>query len=113
MEISPKPKKELRSKIGRIATAVAFVLVIGSVSVGPARADEHRGGGERRGGGDEHRGGGDHDRGRNVYIAPQPDYYYAPQPDYYVAPEPYEYYPPQPDYYPPPPPEGILLFFGL
>jgi len=113
MEISPKPKKASRSKIGRIATAVAFVLVIGSVSVGPARADDHRGD-DRGRGGDQHHD--DHDRGGrgpNVYYAPQPDYYYAPQPDYYYAPEPYEYYPPQPEYYPPPPPEGVTLFFGF
>ena len=113
MEISPKPKKELRSKIGRIAAAVAFALVIGSFGVGPARADEHRGG-DRGRGREQHHDGGDRGRGPTVYVAPQPDYYYAPQPDYYVAPEPYEYYPPQPDYYPPrPPPEGINLFFGL
>lgn len=114
MQVSPKPQKQSRSKIGRIATAVAFVLVIGSVSVGPARADDHRGG-DRGRGGDEHHD--DHDRGGrgpNVYYyAPQPDYYYAPQPDYYYAPEPYEYYPPQPEYYPPPPPEGVTLFFGF
>ena len=109
MQVSPKPKKALCSKIGRIATAVAFALVIGSFGVGPARAaDEHRGGGG------DHRGGGDRGRGPTVYVAPQPDYYYAPQPDYYYAPEPYEYYPPQPDYYPPPPPpEGVNLFFGF
>ena len=114
MEISPKPKKASRSKIGRIATAVAFALVIGSFGVGPARAaDDHRGG-DRGRGGDQHHDGGDRGgRGPNVYYAPQPDYYYAPQPDYYYAPEPYEYYPPQPEYYPPPPPEGVNLFFGF
>ena len=113
MEISPKPKKASRSKIGRIATAVAFALVIGSFGVGPARADDDHRGGDRGRGGDQHRDDGDRGRGPNVYYAPQPDYYYAPQPDYYYAPEPYEYYPPQPEYSPPPPPEGVNLFFGF
>ncbi len=114
MQAWPKPKEELRSKIGRIATAVAFALVICSFGVGAARADDHHGN-DRGRGGDQHHDGGDRDRGRgpNIYYAPQPDYYYAPQPDYYYAPDPYEYYPPQPEYYPPPPPEGINLFFGF
>lgn len=110
MEISPKPEKELRSKIGRIAAAIALVLMICSVAVGPARADDH----------DRHDDRGHHDdhdrghRGPDVYVAPAPDYYYAPQPDYYYAPEPDYYYPPeQPGYYPPPPSDGINLFFGL
>jgi hypothetical protein len=116
MEISSKPKKELRSSIGKIAAAIAFALVIGGVSVGPARADDHRGGGDR--GGDRGRGGEKHDdgdrgrRGPNVYYAPQPDYYYAPQPNYYYAPEPDQYYAP-PEYYSQPPSQGITLFFGL
>ena len=111
MQVSPKPKKASCSKIGRIATAVAFALVIGSFGVGPARADEHRGGDRGRGG--DHHDGGDRGRGPTVYVAPQPDYYYAPQPDYYYAPEPYEYYSPQPEYYPPPRREGFNLFFGF
>lgn len=112
MQVSAKPNKASRSKISKVATAIAFAIVIGIVGVGPARADEH--GGARDHGGERHHD--DHDRGYrgpDVYYAPQPDYYYAPQPDYYVAPEPYEYYPPQPEYYPPPPPEGIHLFFGF
>ena len=56
MQAWPKPKKELRSKIGRIATAVAFALVICSFGVGAARADEHHGD-DRGRGGDQH-----HDR---------------------------------------------------
>jgi hypothetical protein len=109
MEISPKNGNELRSKIGRIATAIAFALMICSVAVGPARADDN---GDRG-----NRGHNDRDRGErshNVYIEPVPDYYYAPQPDYYYAPEPQYYYQPrpQPEYYPPPPSEGINLFFG-
>jgi hypothetical protein len=110
MEISPNPGKELRSKIGRIATAIAFAFVIFSVAVEPARADDHRGHNDR--GGDRHhheryRG----ERGPNFYYPPQPDYYYAPAPDYYYAPEPDYYYLPQPQYTPPP--EGIRLFFGF
>jgi annexin A7/11 len=115
MDTSLKPKKELRSKIGRIAMAVAFAVVIGSVGVGLARAQDHN---------DGDRGY----RGPNIYYAPQPDYYYAPQPDYYYAPQPDyysapepdryytpepEYYAPQPEYYPPPPSQGIHLFFGF
>ena len=113
MQVSPKPIKVSRSKIGRIATAVAFALVICSFGVGSAGAADHHGN-DRGGGGGEHHDGGDRGRGPNIYYAPQPDYYYAPAPDYYYAPEPYEYYPPQPDYYSPrPPPEGLSLFFGL
>jgi hypothetical protein len=112
MEISSKPGKELRSKIGRIATAIAFAFVIGSVAVGPARADDHRGRDDR--GGDRHHNDSDRGyRGPDVYFAPQPDYYYAPQPDYYYAPEPDYYYAPQPEYYPPRPSEGHQLFFGF
>ncbi len=128
MEISPKPKKELRSKIGRIATAVAFALVIGSVSVGLARAAERGGGGNRGGGGQARGGGGDH-RGGGGYHGGGGHWgggYYAPGPDIYVAPEPYVYVPALapcyapgyegPEYEPycsPPPPPGISLFFGL
>ena len=141
MEISPKPKKASRSKIGRIATAVAFVLVICSFGVGSARAADHRGGGDGQahGGGGDHRGGG----GERGYRGGGGDHggggyrgggggghwgggYYAPGPDIYVAPEPYVYVPaPAPCYAPgyegpeydpycsPPPPPGISLFFGL
>jgi hypothetical protein len=99
----------LRSRIGRVATAVAFALVICSFGVGPARAaDAHRGGGGNRAaghGGDRggYRGGG--------YAPTVVDNYYAPAPDYYVAPEPY-YYGDGPEYVAPPP-QGISLFFGL
>jgi uncharacterized protein DUF3824 len=110
MEISPKPGRELRSKIGRIATAIAFAFVICSVAVGPARADDRRGHDDR--GGDRHHDNRDRgERGPNVYYAPQPDYYYAPPPNYYNSPEPDYYYAPQPEYHPPPP--GIRLFFGF
>jgi hypothetical protein len=135
MEISPNPKKELRSRIFRIATAVAFALAIGIFSLAPTRAADHgggdhgggdhgggnRGGGDRGGGGDR-RGGGDHGDGGHWGGG-----YYAPAPDYYAAPEPYAYVPaPAPCYAPgyegpgyddpycsPPPPQGITLFFGL
>ncbi len=107
-----KTKKELRSKIGAIATAAAFVFAIGSFAVGSARADNHRGD-DRGRGADQHR---DNDnrgyRGPAVVYAPQPDYYYAPQPDYYAAPEPEQYYGPGPGY-DAPPSQGISLFFGL
>jgi hypothetical protein len=110
MQVSLKPKKELFSKIGTIATAVAFALVIGSVGVGSARADDHRS--DRGRGGDQHR---DNDnrgyRGPAVVYAPQPDYY-APQPDYYTAPEPDYYYGSGPGYEAAPP-QGVSLFFGL
>jgi len=113
MEISPEPEKGLRSKIARIAAAVAFVLVICSVAAGIACADDH---GRHDDRGNRDRGW----RGPNVYVAPEPDYYYQPPPDYYYQPEPDYYYPPEPQYdqpdqpyYPPPPSEGINLFFGL
>ncbi len=112
MKVSPEPKKELRSTMGKIATAVAFALVIGSLGVSTARADEHRGD-DRGRQGDQHR---DNDnrgyRGPSIAYAPQPDYYYAPQPDYYAAPEPDYYYGSGPGY-DAPPPQGISLFFGL
>ena len=92
MEISSKPKKELRSKVGGIATSIAFVLAIGVVSVGLARADDDNYHG--------HRGHGYRHNSYRVYS--RPNVYYAPQPDYYYA--------PQPEYNPPPP--GIRLFFG-
>jgi hypothetical protein len=129
MEISPNAKKELRSRIFTIATAVAFALAIGSFSLAPARAADH-GGGDRRGGGGDHRGGGGDRRGGGDYHRGGGHWgggYYAPAPDYYYAPEPYSYVPaPAPCYEPgyegpgyddpycsPPPPQGISLFFGL
>jgi hypothetical protein len=106
MKISPMPGKELRSKLGSIATAIAFACVLGSVAVGSARAADNRGhdarGGDRHADNHDHRGG----RGHAVYQA-QPDNYYLPPPNYYAAPEPYYYDAPQPA------PEGINLFFGL
>jgi hypothetical protein len=112
MVISFQPGKESRSKIGKIATAIALAFVICSVSVGPARADDHRGHDDR--GGAHHHDNRNHgERGRDVYAGPQPDYYYAPGPNYYTAPEPDYYYAPQPEYEPPPPPQGINLFFGF
>jgi hypothetical protein len=112
MQVSPKSKKKLRSKIGSIATAVAFTLVIGSFGVGSARADNHRGD-DRGRGGDQHRDNDNHGhRGPAVVYAPRPDYYYTPRPNYYAAPEPDYYYGSGPGY-DTPPPEGINLFFGL
>lgn len=123
MDISNNPKEELRSKLRAIATAVAFAIAIGSVSIVSARAAEH--GGEHRGGGHGdagHRaaghGGGDYRRGGGHWGGG----YYAPGPDYYVAPEPYVYEPPPcppgyevsgyEPYCIPPPPVGLSLFFG-
>jgi hypothetical protein len=105
-------KIELRSRIGRIAAAVGFALVVGSFAVGPARADNDHGG-DRNRGSDQHR---DNDNrgyrggGRGEVYAAQPDYYYAPQPNYYAAPDPY-YYNSGPSY--DTPPQGVNLFFGL
>jgi len=111
MKVSPKPATDLRSRMGRIAAAVAFSLVIGSFGVGPARAADNHGGNNH--GADQHHDNGNHGgyRGPAVVYAAQPDYYYAPQPDYYAAPEPY-YYGDAPQY-DAPPPQGISLFFGL
>ena len=106
-----KPKMELRYKIGRIAAAVGFALVVGSFAIGPASADNDHNGRDRDRGSNQHR---DNDnRGyRGPVYASQPDYnYYAPQPNYYSAPDPY-YYGPGPGYETPPP-QGINLFFGL
>lgn len=126
MEISPNRKEELRSKLCAIATAVAFAIAIGIVSIAPARAAEH--GGEHGGGGHgavSHGGGGYHGGGYHGGGGHWGGGYYAPGPDYYVAPEPYVYEPAPapcppgyegPEYDPyctPPPPPGISLFFGL
>jgi hypothetical protein len=122
MKISPKPKNESRSRIGRIATAVAFALVIAFIPLAQAPAAEHGGGhgghGDGHGGGGYHGGyhGGGHWGGG--YYAPGPDIYVAPEPYVYTpGPCPPDYEPPYyegPDYYcSPPPPPGINLFFGL
>jgi hypothetical protein len=111
MEISHKAGKELRAKIGRIATAFAFAFVICGVATGAAYAADQHGHDNR--GGDQHRGNSGHDRGRGGYVAPQTDNYYAPGPNYYTAPEPDYYYAQQPDYYPQQPSQGVNLFFGF
>ena len=119
MENSTPLGKDLRSRIGKLATAIGFAFVIGSVGVGPALAG---GGRHDRGGG--HDGGGDrgrqqeprheerHDYGRHEYVPPPT--YYAPAPDYYAPPN--YYYAPPPTYYeepPPPPSEGWTFIFPL
>ena len=105
-----KPKMELRYKIGRIAAAVGFALVLGSFAVGPASADNDHNGNDRDRGADQHRDNDNRGYRGQVY-ASQPDYnYYAPQPNYYSAPDPY-YYGPGPGY--DAPPQGVTLFFGL
>jgi len=112
MKVSSEPKKELRSAMGKIATAVAFALVIGSLGVSTARADGRRGD-DRGRGGDQHRDNDDRGyRGPSYAYAPQPDYYYAPQPNYYAAPEPDYYYQSTPTY-DAPRPQGFNLFFGF
>jgi hypothetical protein len=113
MQVSLKPRMKLRYKIGRIATAVGFALVVGSFADGPASADNRNGGDRDRGGAqhrdNDNRGYRGGDRGQ-VYAA-QPDYnYYAPEPNYYSAPDPY-YYGTGPGYEAPP--QGVNLFFGL
>ena len=129
MQVSPKPIKVSRSKIGRIAIAVAFALVICSFGVGSAGAAEHHGGGGDgggHGGGGDHRGGGGYHGDGGWGGGHWGGGYYAPGPDYWVAPEPYVYVPaPGPCYAPgyegpeydpycnPPPPPGVSLFFGL
>ncbi len=106
-----KPKMELRYKIGRIAAAVGFALMLGSFAVGPASADNDHNGHDRDRGSNQHRDNDNRGYRGQVY-ASQPDYnYYAPQPNYYSAPDPY-YYGPGPGYETPPP-QGINLFFGL
>jgi hypothetical protein len=113
MQVSIKPKAELRSKIVSIGAALGLALVIGSFAAGPARAADHRGGDNHaaaqhnnnanRGG---YRGGGG-----GGYWGGYGGNYYAPQPDYYAAPEPY-YYGDAPEY-DAAPPQGVSLFFGL
>lgn len=113
MQVSLKPRMELRSNLGRIAAAVGFALLISSFTVGPVRADgdDHRGN-DRGHASEQHR---DNDNrgyrgGNNYAYQQQPDYYYAPQPNYYAAPDPY-YYGNEPGY--DAPPQGVSLFFGL
>ena len=114
MQVSLKPRMELRSKIGRIAAAVGFALLISSFAAGPVRADgDDNRGSDRDRGSDQHRDNDNRDyRGGNNYAyQQQPDYYYyAPQPNYYAAPDPY-YYGSDRGYSAPPP--GVSLFFGL
>jgi|SRR5271163_3236584 len=114
MEASLEPKKELRSSMARIATAVGFALVLGSFVAGPAHAYDNNHGGPnhgpvQHGGGSYHGGyhGGGGGRGPTIV-----DNYYAPAPDYYASPEPYGYYGPGPEYGEAPP-QGVTLFFGL
>jgi hypothetical protein len=103
-----KKSRSMFTKIGKIATAIAFAGLTCGLTAGSAWAAHHHDYHYR--GHVEHRVY--HGRGwRGPAIAYSgPDYYYAPAPDYYYEPEPYEYYPPQPDYYPPPS-EGMNLFF--
>ena len=91
MEVSPKPKTQLRSRIGKVAAAVGLALVIGGFAIGSAHADNRR---RERHAYKNHynynynRGY----RGRGYYAYGQPDYYYyRPQPNYYNAPDPYYY----------------------
>ena len=64
MQVSHKPKKELGSRIARLAATVAFALVIGAFGVGPAHAAHGGGGGGHGGGGGgDYHGGGYHGGG--------------------------------------------------
>jgi len=114
MQVSIKPKVELRSKLIRIATAAGLALAIGSFGVGTARAADHRGGGNNRGAA-QHQDNGNHGGyrggGGGGYWGGYGGNYYAPQPDYYAAPEPYAYG--DAPGYEAAPPQGVSLFFGL
>lgn len=57
-QVSLKSETELRSRIARLATAVAFALVIGAFGVGQAHAAHGGGGGGHGGGGGNSHGGG-------------------------------------------------------
>jgi hypothetical protein len=112
MKTSTRKAGNFRRKIGKIATALTLISVIGSLTAAPAFArdndgrqesrDNGRHEGERRG---EHRGErhGDRDwRGpgyRPNYVRP---YYYGPP-----------VYAPPPVYISPPQSPGISLFFPL
>lgn len=100
-------EKTMLTRISKIAMAIGFSFVIGTIALTPARAEDHgHHGGERH-----------HDRHYSYgsgYVAPAPSYYYAPPVNYYTAPEPTYYYDPQPVYNEPPPPsQGVTLFFGI
>jgi hypothetical protein len=108
MKISPMPKNQLRCKIGRIGTAIAFALVLGGFAVGSAHAADNRGGHDTRGGGGHPAARDDRDgHGHDDYRGRPDNNYYAPPANYYTAPEPYYYDSPEPA------PAGINLFFGL
>jgi hypothetical protein len=111
MRVSLKPRMELRSKIGRIAAAVGFALLIGTFAASPVRAEGHHHGGDRDRG-YRHRDNDDrgYRGGGRYYAYDQPDYYYyRPQRNYYAAPDPY-YYGSGRGY--DSPPRGVTLFFG-
>ena len=120
MKTSTSNRKNSRhafARLGKIASAAAFGLLIGAFAIGTVHADDHHGDHDRGHWGHEHAY-----RGRGYYRGPDyaygnPDYYYAPAPDYYYQPEPYNYgyYPPGSGYgyYDGRPSEGILQFFGL
>jgi hypothetical protein len=105
--------KDLRSRIGRLASAIGFAFLIGCFGVGPALAG---GGGHNRGGGHDG-GGGDRGRQQEPRHEERRSYdrhEYAPVPDYYAPPN--YYYAPPPTYYeapPPPPSEGWTFVFPL
>jgi hypothetical protein len=95
METSIRPGKRLLSRIGKLAIAIGFILVIGGVGVGPALAG---GGGHDHGDNGRHRGWHhnerhdnnryeNHRRFENYYYA-RPNYY---APNYYDAPPPVYY----------------------
>ena len=98
MRASTMRTKHVALAVGKILTAVAVTLAIGSISAGPALAEEHKKG-ERR------------EREWRWPRNYQPyGYGYA----YGYAPPPVVYAPPPPVVYaPPPPPPGITFVFPI
>jgi hypothetical protein len=104
MNTSTTQARNLSSKIGKIAMAIALASAMGGLAMTPAFGDDHDNRGRdarERGRNDERDRHADHYRHdyRRVYHHP---YYYA-QP----------VYAPPPVYYAPPPSPGISLFFPI
>ncbi len=76
MRTSNTQARKYRSTVGRIVTALVFVLMIGSIAIAPAFARDN----------DRHERGR-YEHGRRGYYYPAP--VYAPPPVVY-APEPYQ-----------------------
>jgi hypothetical protein len=99
MDTSTTHTKDLRSKIGKIAIAIAFAIVVCGVVARPAMADRD----------DHHRRGRQHQKWHHHDRHEQ-----RPDVIYNYASSPYVYYAPPPVVYvPAPPPPGINLFFRI